>query len=138
MLMHATDQPSPRLEDDSMSDILIAFSQDRDCREVIKQLVQEQNLGADCVHRGGVRDFLAWSKTLPTFSVIDVSDEADPLEAVTDMGDSHGDNTQIIVIGQDDKAGLTNRMHKAGAKAYLTKPLDPEELREILELDSPD
>ncbi len=138
MLMHVTDQSSSRLESDSMSDIFIAFSQDRDCLDSIRQIAQQQGLKTDCIHHGGVNDFLAWSQALPEFSFIDVSDEPDPLEAVSDMDTAHGDNTQIIVIGQDSDADLTNRMREAGAKAYLTKPLDPEELSEILELDSTD
>ncbi len=121
-----------------MSDVFIAFSHDPDCLETIKQMAQEHGLETNCVHHGGVGDFLAWSQMLPPFAVIDVSDQSDPLAAVNDMDAAYGDNTQIIVIGQDDSAGSTTRMREAGAKAYLTKPLDPEELRASLELDSGD
>ncbi|MEQ9349766.1 MAG: hypothetical protein RII27_04440, partial [Alphaproteobacteria bacterium] len=124
-------------EHDDRAEPLLAFVSDAGSRQALSELALERDIPETLLAEGGIDDALAAAANgrHPRVLLADIDDAEDALRDIRTLTAALP-QTRIIALGSKNDVSLYRALQAAGARDYLTKPLNGEELARIL--DSPD
>lgn len=120
----------------SRTETALAYLKDESDRAVAQSVVPRYRLATD-VRDGGLGTALEeaanWS-VAPDYLILDSSDVEDPVRAVEQLAsEAPAGETDVIMIGERNDIQLYRALCNIGVSDYLLKPVDPNELSQMLE-----
>ncbi len=109
----------------SASPTALGFARDRDSENIIRQCFSDLGIPNGIVTSGDVKDAIQElaHATSPRLLVVDVSEIADPVDALKHLADVCDPNTGVLVIGDRNDISLYRQLKDAGIAEYFFKPL---------------
>ncbi len=109
----------------SASPTALGFARDRDSENIIRQCFSDLGIPNGIVTSGDVKDAIQElaHATSPRLLVVDVSEMADPVDALKHLADVCDPNTGVLVIGDRNDISLYRQLKDAGIAEYFFKPL---------------
>jgi pilus assembly protein CpaE len=112
----------------------VACLVDAPTREMVSLLVAELGWRQAKVYEGGIaRAVQALDPASPPgLLIVDVSDSADPMQALDELAEHCSPETKVLAVGTVNDIVLYRRLIGMGLADYLVKPVDAEHLREAV------
>lgn len=110
----------------------IALSPDTDTRTILVQYFKQNSWSIDGVINANQEqaiELLSQSSTPPVL-IVDVDRSIDPVRFLNDIAAECDSNTQVIVLGCDNRIKTYHEIKSLGVKDYLPKPIDLLQLEE--------
>lgn len=116
-------------------DSIVVYSREKLNKEEFETFVKDYGLVSE-IHEGNIRDAIrdarSW-RILPTFLVLDISEEEDLTQALNDFAaEAPEGEVSLILLGTENDISLYRRLRRLKASEYITKPLNFKDLSEII------
>ena len=120
---------------DDKTEPLLAFVSDTDSRQALSELALERDIPETLLAEGGIDDALAAAANgrHPRALLADIDEAEDAIRDIRTLTAALP-HTRIIALGSQNDVSLYRALQEAGARDYLTKPLNPKELSRILDM----
>ncbi len=105
---------------------LLAFVNDGASEAILREMLAEAGLAGMNIRRGNLRAAIATLAKAPTpqILIVDVSGEAQPLTALSDLSEVVEPDVRVLVIGEEESLNFYRLVtRQLGALEYLYKPL---------------
>lgn len=126
---------TPKLTRNSSRAPFMAFVSDEVTQAILLRLSQDMNWPESSIQEGSIELASGMLKDIatPKQLIVDLSDESDPLAAITKLADVCDGGTQLIALGQKNDVDLYRGLMALGVQDYLLKPVSPEALTQALQ-----
>ncbi len=101
----------------------LSFVDDEESLNLLKNLVESSKLNVSFKHGGIVEAIAYLSHQVHTHLIVDLSDHANPLEAVNMLSEHCVEGTKLIIIGSQNNIEFYKKLKALGVTDYLLKPL---------------
>ncbi len=103
----------------------LAFARDRDSEAILRQCFSDLGVHNGTISTGDVHTAIEElsHSTSPRLLIVDVSEIADPIDALKHLADVCDPNTGVLVIGERNDISLYRQLRDAGVVEYFFKPL---------------